>query len=251
MNQVHDWLHEFLASRASVGLEIILSDTSVPGEGEHKIMDIIRSLIAQKVYDDNTHHMFYGLDADLVFLGLATTTKYFTVLRDSHVYVYCRGCGIPEHPTYECVKKSARSGHIICISKIPPQTENKVLVDLFSSCGEIRRFLADYTPERYGFMFIDYKEPSAAASALQGGWMLNGKALSVVYAEFDILLVSFFFFCYLNSFLLFILNIFSLDNIVNVSRIPPNTTDEDLIKMFTVFGEIKHVCIKCILEANS
>jgi hypothetical protein len=24
-------------------------------------MDIIRNLISQKVYDDNTHHMFYGL----------------------------------------------------------------------------------------------------------------------------------------------------------------------------------------------
>jgi hypothetical protein len=44
-------------------------------------------------------------DADLVFLGLATAAKYFTVLRDSHVYVHCRGCGLPEHPTYECVKR--------------------------------------------------------------------------------------------------------------------------------------------------
>jgi hypothetical protein len=37
-------------------------------------------------------------------------------------------------------------------------------------------------------MFIDYKDQSAAASAMQGGWMLNGKGLSVVYAEFDIYL---------------------------------------------------------------
>ena len=35
-------------------------------------------------------------------------------------------------------------------------------------------------------MFIEYEEPSAAASAIQGGWMLNGKNLSTIYAEFDI-----------------------------------------------------------------
>jgi hypothetical protein len=35
-------------------------------------------------------------------------------------------------------------------------------------------------------MFIDYAEASAAASALQGGWMMNGKTLTVVYAEFNI-----------------------------------------------------------------
>ena len=112
---------------------------------EHKIMDVIRGLIAQKVYDENTHHMFYGLvcpsssdsflfsfspthfhfilfiysiqDADLVFLGLATTAKYFTVLRDSHVYTYCRGCGLPEHPTYECVKKLGIRSLLFCFSQ--------------------------------------------------------------------------------------------------------------------------------------
>ena len=40
-------------------------------------------------------------------------------------------------------------------------------------------------------MFIDFKDASAAASALQGGWMLSGRSLSVVYAEFDISNISF------------------------------------------------------------
>lgn len=87
-------------------VKVIFSDASVPGEGEHKIMDFIRRQRLDPSYDPNTKHVIYGLDADLIMLSMATHEPYFKVLRedvfaDERVKT-CHRCKRPGHYADSC-----------------------------------------------------------------------------------------------------------------------------------------------------
>uniref|UniRef100_H3AKR8 5'-3' exoribonuclease 1 n=1 Tax=Latimeria chalumnae TaxID=7897 RepID=H3AKR8_LATCH len=87
MARLHNHLKYFVNMKISNdkawhGVAVYLSGHETPGEGEHKIMEFIRAEKAKPDHDPNTRHCLYGLDADLIMLGLTSHEPHFSLLRE-------------------------------------------------------------------------------------------------------------------------------------------------------------------------
>ena len=87
MANLHKQFQYFITKKVSTddlwkNLKVIYSGHEAPGEGEHKIMDFIRFSKSQSNYDPLTRHCLYGLDADLIMLGIVTHEPFFSLLRE-------------------------------------------------------------------------------------------------------------------------------------------------------------------------
>ncbi|KRY67924.1 5'-3' exoribonuclease 1, partial [Trichinella pseudospiralis] len=91
MDRLHRHLKYFINLKLTSdplwqNVDVYYSGHDCPGEGEHKILAFIRFMRSQADYDSNSTHCIYGLDADLIFLGMTMHEPYFSVLREEVVY---------------------------------------------------------------------------------------------------------------------------------------------------------------------
>lgn len=148
------WIDKKLATFDERGvwhknLQVILSDSSVPGEGEHKIMDYLRKEKASKHYNPNLRHCLYGADADLIMLGLATHETHFTILREEFKPFQPKPCDLCHnfgHKLEECRGTESIAEQEAKNTVVQGTTPDYIFIQLFTLKECLRR---DMSQESY------------------------------------------------------------------------------------------------------
>jgi 5'-3' exoribonuclease 1 len=89
MEELNEMIHFFIQKKIEEddywkNLSVIFTGSDCPGEGEHKIMEWIRSNKNQ--FSPNDCHCLYGADADLIMLGLTLPMKNICIIREEYIH---------------------------------------------------------------------------------------------------------------------------------------------------------------------
>ncbi|VUZ47462.1 unnamed protein product [Hymenolepis diminuta] len=88
MVRLHEFFKSYIANQITNDstwrrVDIIYSGHDAPGEGEQKIREYMSYKRSLSDYLPNERHCLYGMDADLIFLGLATHEPNLCILREN------------------------------------------------------------------------------------------------------------------------------------------------------------------------
>ena len=143
------------------GLSVVFSDAFVPGEGEHKILDFIRSQRSFPNFNPNTRHCIYGADADLIMLGLSTHEPHFYILRESVANprdMKCFKCNKVGHMAAECgaghTQDQARLARAVEFQFVKIAVLREYLLLEFKDLKEKLPFLFDFERLVDDFVFL-------------------------------------------------------------------------------------------------
>lgn len=130
MKEISDFIINFINYKQSTDpnykkLEIIYSDDSVPGEGEHKILKYIR------MTETYLKHSIYSPDADLIFLGLTLHRYDIHIIREDLDYIStfkkekCTICNKKGHRDDQCCKLRLEKILFISIIRLRTYLKNE------------------------------------------------------------------------------------------------------------------------------
>ena len=173
MNTLNTRLHQEFSSSS-----VVISDSTLPGEGEHKILQYI------KQHKQKLKHMttcIYGLDADLIMLALASGIPNIYLLRERTSFnIEQMDCEYL-YLDIDCLKSEMCSG-------FPSQSKTQVIHDIIFICFLLGNDFIKHSPSlnlRYGgldCLLSMYK--SCYQEALSHGksfYLINPKTQSLIH----------------------------------------------------------------------
>ena len=90
--EIVKFIQEQIRNNAWGKVKVILSGSSTPGEGEHKIINYIRMLKGNNEWNSDTTSCLYSTDADLIFLCLSLHEPNICIMREAdavHTHTVC------------------------------------------------------------------------------------------------------------------------------------------------------------------